>query len=357
MSKDPSRLDHLLAALRAALPSGAVLAGGDIPLVHYSDWSGAGAVKPLAVVRPQDTAQIAATLKLCNEMKVAVVPHGGLTGLAGGAQPLGDGIVLTLSRLDAIEKIDLAASTVTVQAGITLQALQEALAAQGLIFGVDLTPRGSCQIGGLLACNAGGLGVIQHGTMRAQVLGLEVVLANGDILPMRALPKNNTGYDLAQLFIGSEGTLGIISRAVLKVLPAPTARVTVLLALPGFSNALQLLTLLRQRLPQQIAAFEIMWMDFLDAVRRWVPVSFPFQQTPPLAALIEFTGDEGERLQHIVEQVLVEGFEKNWISDAVIAASLAQAGQLWKLRDCVADLFVNMRPVNFDLSLPINRIG
>ena len=349
--------DAFLESLRGVLPPGALLAGADIPERHHQDWSGAGPVVPLAVARPGSTEEIAAVLRLCDAHGVPVVPHGGLTGLAGAAQPLARGIVLSLSRLNRIERIDAATCTVTVQAGATLQALQDALAEQRLQFGVDLAPRGTCQIGGLLACNAGGLGVIQYGTMRAQVLGLECVLPNGDVLPLRALPKNSTGYDLAQLFIGSEGTLGVIARAALKIFPAPTARRTALLALPGFDAALEVLTLLRRRLPQQIAAFEIMWDDFLGAVKRWIPVPFPFDPVPPVAALIDVSGNDDDALEQVLEDALAAGMERGWIGDAIIAASLDQAAQLWQLRDCVADLFTHMRPVNFDLSLPIPRIA
>ena len=349
--------EALLARLRAALPENSLLTGDDIPPQHHSDWSGAAKVAPLALARPRSTQQIAAVLRACNEMGVPVVPQGGLTGLAGAAQPVEGGIVVALSHFNAIEAIDLAAATVTVQAGATLQALQTALAEQSLAFGVDLGPRGSCQIGGLIACNAGGLGVIQHGTMRAQVLGLEVVLASGEVLPPRPLPKNNTGYDLAQLFIGSEGTLGVVARAVLKVLPAPTAKKTVLLALPDFASALRVLRLLRERLPQRVAAFEIMWADFLQAVKRWIPVAFPFADLPPLAALIDVSGEDEAALEAALEDALGEALEEGWVGDAVIASSLAQAGELWKIRDCIADLFVHVRPVNFDLSVPIARLG
>jgi FAD/FMN-containing dehydrogenase len=334
-----------------------VLTGGDIPEHHHSDWSGAGAVAPLALVRPATAEEVAATLKLCNARGVPVVPHGGLTGLSGAARPLADGIVVSMARFNRIEQIDPAASTVTVQAGVILQTLQEALAGHGLQFGVDLAPRGSCQIGGLLACNAGGLNVIQHGAARAQVIGLEAVLPNGDILPMRALQKNCTGYDLAQAFIGSEGTLGIVTRAVLKAVPLPTARKTACLALTGVEDALRVLTRLRQRLPQQIAAFEIMWDDFLGAAKRWVPVAQPFDPIPPLTALIDVTGNDEAALGEALEESLGEGIEGGWIADAVLASSLGQAAQLWQLRDCMAELWTHMQPVNFDLSVPVARIG
>jgi FAD/FMN-containing dehydrogenase len=349
--------DAFLASLREALPPGAVLTGGDVPVHHHADMSGAGPVAPLAVARPASTEEVAAVLRLCSTRGVPVVPHGGLTGLSGAAQPLARGIVLSLARLNRIEQIDPAASTVTIQAGVALQSLQDALAGHRLQFGVDLAPRGTCQIGGLIACNAGGLNVIQQGVMRAQVVSLECVLPSGDVLPMRALQKNCTGYDLTQLFIGSEGTLGVITRAVLKVIPTSSARRTAFLALSGVDDALEVLTRLRQRLPQQIAAFEIMWDDFLGAAKRWVAVPQPFDPIPPLAALIDVTGNDEPALEQALEEILGEGIERGWIGDAVIAASLGQAEQLWQLRDCMAELWTHMKPVNFDLSVPVSRIG
>jgi FAD/FMN-containing dehydrogenase len=345
------------AALRQVLPPGAVLTGGDIPVHHHADWSGVEPVAPLAVLRPGTTEEVAAALKLCNAQGVPVVPHGGLTGLSGAAQPVAKGVVLSLARLNRIEQIDPAASTATVQAGVVLQTLQDALACHRLQFGVDLAPRGSCQIGGLIACNAGGLNVIQHGATRAQVVSLECALPGGEILPMRALQKNCTGYDLAQLFIGSEGTLGVITRAVLRVVPTPSARKTACLALSGVDDALRVLTGLRQRLPQRIAAFEIMWDDFLGAAKRWVAVPQPFDPIPPLTALIDVTGNDEPALAQALEESFGEGLERGWIGDAVIAASLRQAEQLWQLRDCMAELWTHMKPVNFDLSVPVSRIG
>ncbi len=184
-------------ALIAALGADAVQAADAVPPRHFTDWSGVTPVRPLALVRPRSTAQVAEVLRICTGHRVPVVPQGGLTGMAGAAVPVPGGIALSLDRMAAIESIDVAASTATVQAGATLQAVQDAAAAHGLRFGVDLGARGSCQIGGNLATNAGGNGVLQFGMMREQALGLEVVLADGSVLPMlRPMIKNNTGYDL-----------------------------------------------------------------------------------------------------------------------------------------------------------------
>src|SRR5690606_22043441 len=189
----------LIDELTEALGAHAVQTAEAIPESHHADWSGVAPVMPLALVLPDSTEQVAMALRICHAHRVAVVPQGGLTGLAGGAVPRADAIALSLKRMNRIESVDTAASTLQVQAGATLQAVQEAAMAEGLQFGVDLGARGSCQIGGNISTNAGGHGVLQFGMMREQVLGLEVVLADGTILPMqRPMLKNNTGYDLKQ---------------------------------------------------------------------------------------------------------------------------------------------------------------
>lgn len=346
-------------ALIAAVGADAVQTGDAIPPRHRSDWSSAAPVQPLALVRPRSTEQVAAVLRVCTAHRVPVVPQGGLTGLAGAAVPNADAIALSLDRMHAIEAVDTAASTVTVQAGATLQAVQEAAAAHGLQFGVDLGARGSCQIGGNLATNAGGNGVLQFGMMREQTLGLEVVLADGTLLPMlRPMIKNNTGYDLKQFFIGAEGTLGVITRAVLRLHPAPRARATVLVALAGFDDALALLGRLQARFPGAVAAFELMWRDFVAASLQWQSLREPFDAPHPFAALVDVTGADEESLRTALEEVLGESMEADEARDAVIAQSQAQARALWKIREATAELPANMHPpINFDVSLPMAEIG
>ncbi|APW36474.1 FAD-binding oxidoreductase [Rhodoferax koreense] len=351
-----------LQALVDAVGADAVVPGAEVAPRHLSDWSGAPPVVPLALVRPRSTAEVAAVLRLCHAHRVPVVPQGGLTGLAGAAVPAADGIALSLDRMNAIESLDTAAATLTVQAGATLQAVQEAAAAQGLLFGVDLGARGSCQIGGNLATNAGGNGVLQFGMMREQTLGLEVVLADGSVLPMlRPMVKNNTGYDLKQFFIGAEGTLGVITRAILRLQPAPRARATVLVALAGpddFQAALALLRRLQARFPGAVAAFELMWRDFVEASLRWQALREPFEAPHPLTALVDVTGATEDALHTALESVLGEAMEAGEVADAVVAQSQAQAQALWKIREATAELPTHMRPpINFDVSLPMADIG
>lgn len=350
---------EFLAALVRSVGADRVQTGDAIPARHHADWSGAPPVAPLALVRPRSTEEVSAVLRLCSERRVPVVPQGGLTGLAGAAVPSPGAIALSLDRMSAIESIDAAASTMTVQAGATLSAVQEAAAAQGLQFGVDLGARGSCQIGGNLSTNAGGNGVLQFGMMREQTLGLEVVLADGSVLPMlRPMLKNNTGYDLKQFFIGAEGTLGVITRAVLRLYPAPRARATAWVALTDFDAALALLGRLQARFPRAVAAFELMWRDFVETSLKWQRLREPFEAVHPLAALVDVVGDDEASLRTALEETLGEAMEAGQASDAAIAQSQAQVHAFWKIREATAELPVHMHPpINFDVSLPMAEIG
>ncbi len=346
----------LIDELVAALGAGAVSWGDAIDARYQADWSGAAPVRPLALVRPASTADVAAAMRICHARRVSVVPQGGLTGLAGGAMPQADAVVLTLERLNAIEQVDAKAATMTVQAGATLQAVQEAALAAGLMFGVDLGARGSCQVGGNLATNAGGNGVVQFGMMREQTLGLEVVWPT--VLPMLSpMLKNNTGYDLKQWFIGSEGTLGIITRAVLSLHPAPRARVSTLVALPDYASAIELLRLLRSHFPGALAAFELMWEDFFSTSLRWSHAASPLAQAYPFTVLAEVTGHEAAALADSLQAALTQAMEDGTVLDAVVAQSQAQARALWGIREATAEFPTQLVPINFDISLPIAQIG
>ena len=350
---------EFLQALRQTLGAEAVLSGDAVPARYHTDWSGTPPVAPLALVRPRSTEDVSATLRLCHQHRVPVVPQGGLTGLAGAAVPSADCVALSLERMPAIEAIDARSATMTVQAGATLQAVQEAAVDAGLAFGVDLGARGSCQIGGNVATNAGGNGVLQHGMMREQVLGLEVVLADGTVLPMlRPMLKNNTGYDLKQFFIGAEDTLGVITRVLLRLRPLPQAKATALVALPGFDQALAVLQRMQARFGNSVAAFELMWDNFVQASVQWQQLQAPLAERHPLLALIDVDGKGEASLREAVEAVLGDAMEAGEVVDAVIAQSQTQAKTLWKLREAPAELNTQMHPpVNFDVSLPQAEIG
>lgn len=347
-----------LEELEAVLGPDAVLGAEAIGPRHLADWSGAAPVHPLALLRPTSTGQVSELLRICQAHRVPVVVQGGMTGLAGGAMPQADAAALSLERMNTIEALDPDSATMTVQAGVTLQAAQEAALAAGLMFGVDLGARGSCQMGGILSTNAGGNGVVQYGMAREQALGLEVVLADGSVLPMlRPMLKNNTGYDLKQWFIGSEGTLGVITRAVLTLRPAPAARVSMLLALPDYASALRLLRRLQAAFPGALAAFELMWEDFFSTALCWNRMPPTFQQSHPFTVLAEVTGPQEAALQEALQATLGQAMEDGSVADAVIAQSQAQAQALWRIREATAEFPTHMTPLNFDLSLPLPQIA
>ncbi|AJY38268.1 FAD binding domain protein (plasmid) [Burkholderia humptydooensis] len=266
---------------------------------------------------------------------------------------------MSLERMAGVEEIDAASATMTVLAGTTLQTAQEAAASAGFELALDLGARGSCQIGGNIATNAGGNRVIQSGNARDQVLGLEVVLANGAILSsMNKMIKNNTGYDLKHLFIGSEGTLGVITRAVLRLRPQCVVRHTAMVAFDSYNQAVSLLRKMTGRFGNEVGVFELMWSDFFDFGASLVDGGrSPFAQSWPLYALIEHTSldreDHGERFSEFLFGLL----ENEVIKDAVVAQSVADAQALWAIRECTAEFPVHLDPINFDVSLPTGAIG
>lgn len=355
---DMSQQEFLI-ALQNRLGADVVLTGDAIEARYHTDWSGTPPVQPLALVRPRTTEEVSAALRLCHEHRVAVVPQGGLTGLAGAAVPVEGCVAISMERMNAIEDINSRSMLMTVQAGATLQAVQEAAVEAGMVFGVDLGARGSCQIGGNVSTNAGGNGVLQHGMMREQVLGLEVVLADGTVLPMlRPMIKNNTGYDLKHFFIGAEGTLGVITRVLLRLRPQPRAKVTALVAMPGFDESLAVLQRMQQHFGNSVAAFELMWDSFVQTSIRWQKLQAPFAESHPFLALIDIDGKDETSLCEAVEAALGEAMEAGDVLDAVIAQSQTQAKALWKLREAPAEMNANMHPpINFDVSLPQADIG
>ena len=333
----PAEFSSTLAALRDALGADAVRVGEQIGERSMTDWTRHEPTRAAALLLPRTTEQVSRALAICHAAHQPVVPQGGMTG---------------------VEEIDPASATMTVLAGTTLQTAQEAAAQAGFELALDLGARGSCQIGGNLATNAGGNRVIQSGTARDQVLGLEVVLANGAVLSsLGKMVKNNTGYDLKHWFIGSEGTLGIITRAVLRLHPQRAARHTALVALNNYDAAVSLLRRLSTRFGNDIGAFEIMWPDFYDFGVALTGARSPFAEAHPLYALIEHASfdaaDDGERFA----AALAEALDTQVIRDAVIAQSVADARALWAVRECTAEFPVRLDPINFDVSLPIGEIG
>jgi FAD/FMN-containing dehydrogenase len=329
----------------------------DVLEKHACDWSGVNRQQPLAVLRPRSVAEVSAALRLCHDAGIAVVPQGGLTGLAGGATPQAGQAVLSLERLKGIEEIDRDSATMTVLAGTPLEMAQRAAEETGLYLALDIGSRGSCQIGGNVATNAGGNHVIRYGMARAQVLGLETVLADGTILgALTKVLKNNAGYDLNQLFIGSEGTLGIVTRVVLRLHPRPRGKSTALIATAGYDATVRLLRRLQDGLGG-LSAFEAMWPEFYRYVTDHPSTGAkPMADTHPFYALAEFQGSEPDRDGSRLEECLAAAIESGDALDALIAQSEREARSFWTIREGAA---LDTLPylINFDVSAPTSQLG
>ncbi len=321
-------------------------------------WPGA---TPL-VLRPGSVAEVSAILKLASETGTPVVPQGGNTGLVGGQVPdmTGSEVVLSLSRLAAIREIDTASNAIVAEAGVTLHALREAADAAGRLFPLSLASQGTAQIGGNLSSNAGGTGVLAYGNARELCLGVEVVLPTGEVLDdLRKLKKDNTGYDLKNLFIGAEGTLGVITAAVLKLFPRPKGREVAWVGLRSPEAALSLFSLASERAGASLTAFELMIGESLAFVLRHVPgAAAPLASAHPWHVLMEISsGRSSEDARGLIEEILAEGIERGLVGDAVLAASMAQAEALWKLRESMSDAQRHEgASIKHDISVPVAAI-
>lgn len=350
---NPASLHPVVDTIRARLGDAAVLTGEDVKARPVSRIVKSGC-EAMAIVRPKTTEDVALVMQLCHAAGVPVVPRAGMTGLVGGSLVGPHEIALSLERMTAIEEIDPVAQTMTVQAGAPLQAIQEAAETQGLLFPLDLGARGSATIGGNIATNAGGNKVLRYGMTREMVLGLEAVLPNGDIVSsMFKILKNNTGLDIKQLFIGTEGTLGIVTRAVLRLQPAPRSRQTVLAACGSFAALSDMLSYFRAASGGNLSSYEVMWRDYyllLTAEGRNKP---PLPQTFPYYVLVECEGADPEKDDAAFEAMLEKAMESGWIEDAVLARSEAERTQLWRIRDDVHYLLTLSPLFVYDISLPI----
>jgi FAD/FMN-containing dehydrogenase len=307
-----------------------------------SDWRGFYKGRAMAVVRPASTSEVSAVVRLCSDAGVAVVAQGGNTGMCGGATPTMDGrtIVLSLARMNRVLALDPLNDTITVEAGCVLATVQQAASAAGRLFPLSLGAEGSCQIGGNLATNAGGVNVLRYGNTRDLTLGLEVVLADGSVLGgLRGLRKDNTGYDLKQLFIGSEGTLGVITGAVLKVFPMPRTSVTAFAAVPDPSAAIALLGRLREQVGNRVSAFELISRRSIELVLAHIPgTRDPLAAPSPWYVLTNVDDPRTESdLRSALEQALGDAVEEALVTDAALAESDAQAQALWRIRESIPD--------------------
>ena len=350
----------LLNQLRATLGETGLLEGAAMAPAHFGDWTVTAAPDqlPLAIALPRTTAEVAAVLRACNATGTPVVPQGGLTGLVGGATPVAGGIALSLSRMRAIEEIDVAAASLTVQAGAPLQSIQEAADAAGLLFPLDIGSRGSCAIGGNVSTNAGGNRVLRYGMTRDLVLGMEVVLADGTVLTsLNKMQKNNTGYDLKQLFIGAEGTLGVVTRLVLRLFPKPASLCTGFVALPGYAAVLDLLGRARARLGGSLSAFEVIWPEFYDLATTAHGIRPPVPRGHAVYVLLDSMGADQAQDEAAFSALIEEALADGVVEDAVIAQSLRESREIWGLRDSVVQFQHSFDPhAGFDVSIPIGEM-
>jgi FAD/FMN-containing dehydrogenase len=344
-------MTDVIQALIDALGADSVLTGADVHQRQAGIWR-RDTIQAKALVRPRTTAEVSTAMKICHAHGQTVVAHGGLTGLVESSLTEPDDVVVSLERMNAIEEINTTDRTMVVQSGVVLQRIQEQAAESGLMFPLDLGGRGSCTIGGNISTNAGGNRVIRYGMTRDMVLGLEAVLADGTVVSsMNQMIKNNAGYDLKQLFIGTEGTLGIVTRAVLRLREQPKHQSTLFVAVDDFAKLPAFLKHMDSSLGGTLSAFEVMWNNFYTLVTT-APAKTPppISQEHPYYVLVEAMGaDDG-----IVEAALSEAYDAALIVDAVLAQSEGQRRQLWAMRDDVEQCFREGPTVAFDVSLKIS---
>ncbi len=313
----------------------------------------------LAIAYPRTTGEVSQVLKFCNDHDIKVTPQGGMTGLAGGGVPIGPCVVLSLERMRAIQEIDVAASTITVEAGVPLEKVQIAADEAGLFFPLDLGGRGTAQVGGNASTNAGGNRVVRYGMMRALVLGAEWVMADGTVVTsLNKMIKNNAGYDLKQMFIGSEGTLGVITRLVLRLYPKARGVCTALCALKDYGQVLDLLARAKGGLGATLSAFEMMWPEFYELGTTALGRRPPIAPEHGVYVLIETMGDDPVSEQARFEDVIGQAIEAGVVADAVIAMSVREARDLWAIRDCPGEFTKVFWPqISFDISIPTGEMG
>ena len=329
---------------------------------YLREWRGRWTGKTAAVLRPGSTGEVAAILKLASKTKTAIIPQGGNTGLVGGQIPdkSGEQVILSTARLNRIRDIDPAGNTITVEAGVVLQAIQEAAEEHNRLFPLALAAQGSCQIGGNLSTNAGGTGALAHGVARDLCIGLEVVLPTGEILDsLNKLKKDNTGYDLRNLFIGAEGTLGVITAAVLKLFPKPAGRATAFLAVPSPEEALGLFDRARNAAGTGLTAFELMARVGVEFTTRHIPdVRDPLDRHYPWYVLMEISSGRSEDdARATLDAVLEHGMEHGLVTDRAVAESFQQRADFWRLREGMSESQIHEGgSLKHDVSVPVDRV-
>ena len=351
----------VIEALAGIVGARNVITDADAMVPYLKEPRGLFRGKAQAVVRPGSVAEVSALMKWASETGATVVPQGGNTGMVGGQVPVAEGreIILSLQRLDKIRSVDAAGDTMTVEAGVILQKAQEAAEAAGRLFPLSLASEGSCTVGGNLSANAGGTAVIAYGNARELCLGLEVVLADGRVWNgLRQLRKDNTGYDLKNLFIGSEGTLGIITAAVLKLFPLPAARATAFLAVPDPEAALALLNKAKASAGGTLTTFELMSRLGVEFVLRHAAgARDPLSEPSPWYVLMEVSAQSASGLDEAVEAFLGEALETGLVTDAALAGSLSQRADFWKLREMLSEVQTyEGGSIKHDVSVPLHAV-
>lgn len=351
---------ELLSTLAQIVGAGHLLHQVSDQQPYLNDWRGRFHGAAQAVVFPATNEELQATVRACLAAQVPIVPQGGNTSLCGAATPddSGRAVVINLSRLNRIRAIDAGNHTITVEAGCTLQAVQEAAAAAGLLFPLSLASEGSCQIGGNLSTNAGGVQVLRYGNMRELTLGLEVVLPNGELWSgLRGLRKDNTGYDLKHVFIGAEGTLGLISAAVLKLFPRPVVQQTAWVNLASAADALALLGRMQARFDARLTAFELISAPSLALVLQHIPGARAPTGEASFHVLCELSGGPADDLAAALTDCLEQAMREGEVEDAALAQTAAQARQFWHLRESISEAQkIDGISIKHDIAVPVSRI-
>jgi FAD/FMN-containing dehydrogenase len=349
---------NVLTALQDFLPKKALLVEDEVSTRKAGGLHTEEAILAKVIVRPETTEEVSKILSLCNQTRQPVIVHGGLTGLVYGTRTSPDQLILSLERMNEIEEIDPVGRTITCQSGVKLQSIQEKAESENMIFPLDLGARGSCFIGGNISTNAGGNRVIRYGMTRESVLGIEAVTSDGTILSsMNRMIKNNAGYDLKQLFIGTEGTLGIVTRCVLRLREAPISQNTALVGIEDFDSIIKFLKYIDSGLGGNMSAFEVMWKEFYAMVTNFLDeTTLPLKRNIPYYVLVESMGSDQSRDEDHFEILLSKALEDSIIIDAVLAKSEKERRALWSLRDDVEKQAQYGPTVMFDVSLPINEM-
>lgn len=348
----------LLERLSRFLPRNALLTGDAVDPHYHEDRRGRPSFPPRFILRPGSTAEVSACLAACNDFAQPLVVHGGRTGLSGGHRIASGEAVLSLQRLGVLGDVDRGSNTVLASAGVPLQKVQEAADAADRLFGVDIGSRGTATIGGNIATNAGGIRVLRYGMFRAQIAGLETVLADGTILSsLRGLDKDNTGYDLNQLFIGSEGTLGVVTQALLRLHPKPAASANAFLAVPSLPAAIDLLHRLRRAMGPALSAFELMLPDAFDGVVSFLGATRPVAARTPFYVLTEVQAWREDDTLDSFADTLMQALEDGLALDAVISQSIREYQAMWDIRDACSDYCRSLDQISSgDLSVPVARM-